>query len=69
MDLLGKMKFARDRVTEVYYWPLGAHFEPQYSRNRIIASKIMNITSVIDDVYDVYGTEEELKIFTDAIQR
>ncbi|KAF5948527.1 hypothetical protein HYC85_014484 [Camellia sinensis] len=32
-------------------------------------TKIIALASVIDDIYDVYGTPEELQLFTDAIER
>lgn len=34
-----------------------------------MATKIIYLTSVMDDIYDVYATPEELGPFTDAIQR
>ncbi|KAJ6301027.1 hypothetical protein OIU77_015351 [Salix suchowensis] len=32
-------------------------------------TKVIAMTSVIDDIYDVHGTPDELKLFTDAIER
>ena len=45
------------------------YFEPQYSLARRILTKTICVTSIIDDIYDVYGTQEELKFFIDAIKR
>ncbi|KAD3338018.1 hypothetical protein E3N88_33539 [Mikania micrantha] len=59
----------RDRLVELYFWILGVYFDPQYSCSRIFLTKVITLTSTFDDTYDVYGTYEELKIFTDAIQR
>nr|GEZ92501.1 amorpha-4,11-diene synthase [Tanacetum cinerariifolium] len=50
-------------------WALGARFEPQYSLARIFFSKFVAIIALIDDIYDAYGTFEELIIITEAIQR
>ncbi|KAJ8621940.1 hypothetical protein MRB53_030469 [Persea americana] len=68
-DFGAKLPFIRDRVVECYFWILGVYFEPQYSRARLMISRIISLTSVMDDIYDVYGTMEELRVFTDAIQR
>ncbi|KAM7486330.1 hypothetical protein LguiA_002339 [Lonicera macranthoides] len=54
---------------ECYFWILGVYFEPRYYLARRILTKVISFTSVIDDIYDVYGTTEELNLFTDAIQR
>ncbi|XP_068668959.1 UPF0481 protein At3g47200-like [Aristolochia californica] len=35
---------------------------------RKFMSKIIALTSIIDNIYDVYGTEEELQLFIDAIE-
>ncbi|XXG83128.1 hypothetical protein AAC387_Pa10g0957 [Persea americana] len=68
-DFGAKLPFIKDRVVECYFWIIGVYFEPQYSRARLMISRIISLTSVMDDIYDVYGTMEELKVFTDAIQR
>ncbi|KAH9651453.1 alpha-humulene/(-)-(E)-beta-caryophyllene synthase [Citrus sinensis] len=68
IDFATKLPFARDRLVECYFWILGVYFEPKYSTTRKFMTKIIAIASVIDDIYDVYGTLEELKLFTHAIE-
>ncbi|CAA3000096.1 (-)-germacrene D synthase-like [Olea europaea subsp. europaea] len=63
-----KLPFARDRLVECYFWILCVYFEPQYSLARKILTKVIATASTIDDIYDVYGTLDELKLFTDAIE-
>jgi (-)-germacrene D synthase len=48
---------------------VAVYFEPQYSLARKILTKVIAMTSIIDDIYDVYGTLEELEPFTEAIER
>lgn len=69
LDFTNKLPFARDRVVECYFWSLAFYFEPQYSLGRRILSKVAAMTSTIDDIYDVYGTLDELQLFTDVVQR
>ena len=54
---------------EGYFFALGIFFEPQLSTARLIMTKIIAIGSVLDDIYDVYGTFEELKLLTLAFER
>ncbi|KAI8007435.1 (-)-germacrene D synthase [Camellia lanceoleosa] len=68
-EIATKLPFARDRLVECYFWILGVYFEPKYSVVRSFMTKIIALASVIDDIYDVYGTPEELQLFTDAIER
>ncbi|KAK9989311.1 hypothetical protein SO802_029550 [Lithocarpus litseifolius] len=69
INVATNLSFARDRVMELYFWILGVYFEPQYSLARRILTKTICMASIIDDIYDVYGTHVELKLFTDAIKR
>uniref|UniRef100_A0A7N2MX04 Sesquiterpene synthase n=1 Tax=Quercus lobata TaxID=97700 RepID=A0A7N2MX04_QUELO len=69
IDVATNLSFARDRVVELYFWILGVYFEPQYSLALKILTKTICMASIIDDIYDVYGTHEELELFTDAIKR
>ncbi|KAJ0782331.1 putative terpenoid cyclases/protein prenyltransferase alpha-alpha toroid [Helianthus annuus] len=63
------LHYVRDRLVELYFWVVGAYFEPQYSRSRIFFTKVITIATILDDTYDCYGTYEELEIFNKAIQR
>ncbi|KAG5601091.1 hypothetical protein H5410_032461 [Solanum commersonii] len=69
LDFANKIPYARDRLVECYFWILGVYFEPKYSRARKMMTKVLKITSVIDDTFDAYATFDELVAFTDAIQR
>ncbi|KAL4619348.1 hypothetical protein ACB092_06G072700 [Castanea dentata] len=69
LDFATKLPFARDRVVECYFWIVAVYFEPRYSLARKILTKVISMTSILDDIYDVYGTLEELEPFTEAIER
>ncbi|KAI3972951.1 hypothetical protein MKX01_019609 [Papaver californicum] len=61
--------FARNRLVECFLWNIGFNSEPKFGNVRKHVTKICNLVSIIDDVYDVYGSLDELKLFTEAIQR
>ncbi|KMT13289.1 hypothetical protein BVRB_4g085480 isoform B [Beta vulgaris subsp. vulgaris] len=69
LDFKGKFSFARDRVVEPYIWSLGIYYEPKYSFARMIVNKVFKLITVVDDMYDAYGTIDELEAFTEAILR
>ncbi|KAI7993151.1 hypothetical protein LOK49_LG12G02324 [Camellia lanceoleosa] len=64
-----KLSFARDRLMESFFWPLGMNFEPQFGYFRRMSTKVCTLMTIIDDVYDVYGSLEELELFTNAVER
>ncbi|KAL7216922.1 hypothetical protein ACSBR1_028781 [Camellia fascicularis] len=68
LDFAKKMPFAKDIKVKCYFWILGVYFKPQYLLARRMLTKVIALTSIIDDIYDVYGTLEELVPFTDAIE-
>ncbi|XP_031265517.1 (-)-germacrene D synthase-like [Pistacia vera] len=69
LDVENKLPFARDRLVELYFWIMGVYFEPDYGLARRILCKVIAMISILDDIYDVHGTIEELKLFTAAIER
>ncbi|ONI12902.1 hypothetical protein PRUPE_4G190700 [Prunus persica] len=69
LDFVNKLPFARDRVVESYFWASGVHFEPQYYFARITLCKVIALITILNDIYDVYGTHEELELFTEAVER
>ncbi|KAL5220784.1 hypothetical protein ABZP36_025497 [Zizania latifolia] len=63
------LSFSRDRIVEMYFWMNGALFEPQYSHSRIILTKMTALMTIIDDIFDTYGTTEESMQLAKAINR
>ena len=43
--------------------------DPMFSEERVELTKSISFIYLIDDIYDVYGSLEELRLFTKAIQR
>ncbi|KAK8559875.1 hypothetical protein V6N13_016608 [Hibiscus sabdariffa] len=64
-----KLSFARDRLMEGLLWTVGYMFEPQFGNIRRALTKLIALITSTDDVYDVYGTLDELELFTQAVDR
>ncbi|XP_075664510.1 (E,E)-alpha-farnesene synthase-like [Castanea sativa] len=69
LGLTENLSFARDRLAESFMCSVGLAFEPEYTCLRKWLTKVVTLTLIIDDVYDVYGTLEELKHFTNVVNR
>lgn len=54
---------------ENFLWTVGVAFEPHFEYCRRMSTKVNALITVIDDIYDVYGTLDELERFTDAVER
>ncbi|RDX82063.1 (-)-germacrene D synthase, partial [Mucuna pruriens] len=64
-----KVPYGRDRLVEAYLWSLAMYYKPKYNNERIFMGKLISVVCLLDDIYDVYGTVQELELFTEAIQR
>ncbi|KAK2637990.1 hypothetical protein Ddye_025785 [Dipteronia dyeriana] len=62
-----KLSFARSRLVASFLWGMRVVFKPRFKYCRGIVTKLIALSTVIDDVYDVYGTLPELELFTDAV--
>ncbi|KAF1859573.1 hypothetical protein Lal_00010157 [Lupinus albus] len=69
LGLVGRLGFGRDRPAECFLWTLGIFPEPSYSNCRIELTKTICILLVMDDIFDTYGSLDELVLFTEAIRR
>ncbi|KAL8245272.1 hypothetical protein R6Q59_011530 [Mikania micrantha] len=64
-----ELTFARDRLVECFLWTVGYSYVPEFSLGKRNITKVNAMITSIDDVYDVYGTFDELEQFTDVISR
>ncbi|MFS7919920.1 putative R-linalool synthase [Helianthus anomalus] len=64
-----KLSFSRDRLVEHFLWSTGFGHLPHHSLGRRTMTKVNSMITAIDDVYDVYGTLDELEQFTNVIDR
>ncbi|KAF5943684.1 hypothetical protein HYC85_017761 [Camellia sinensis] len=69
LSLVENLSFARNRLVESYLWAVGVAFEPQHNSFRKWLTKAINFIIIIDDIYDVYGSLEELECFTNSVER
>eukprot|EP01018_Ginkgo_biloba_P040918 Gb_16025 [translate_table: standard] len=65
---LTQLSFARERPVEFYFTVAVGMFEAEFYACRMAFTKIALVT-VLNDIYDTYGTVDELKLFTEAVKR
>ncbi|EAY90099.1 hypothetical protein OsI_11666 [Oryza sativa Indica Group] len=64
-----KLSYARNRIVETYFWTCGIYHEEEYSRARIIFTKVFGLMSLMNDTYDAHATLEECHKLNKAVQR
>jgi len=63
------LTFIRHRQVEFYTFVSGIDMEPKRSTFRINFVKICHFVTILDDMYDTFGTIDELRLFTAAVKR
>ncbi|XP_027101386.1 alpha-farnesene synthase [Coffea arabica] len=69
LGITEKLSFSRDRMVESFLYAGGVAFEPEHGSLRKWLSKVIKLVLIIDDVYDIYGSLEDLECFTNAVDR
>ncbi|XP_026457905.1 (-)-alpha-terpineol synthase-like [Papaver somniferum] len=69
LGVASKLNFARDRLVGSFLFSIGISAEAKSQRCTEWLTKVMNFVLIIDDIYDVHGSLEELEIFADVVER
>ncbi|KAL3740493.1 hypothetical protein ACJRO7_021727 [Eucalyptus globulus] len=64
-----KMEFARDQPLKWHMWSMAILTDPSLSELRVELIKPISLVYIIDDIFDVHGTVDELILFTEVIKR
>jgi len=67
--LTEEFKLARDQPVKWHIWSLAALPNPTMKEERIELTKAISFIYLVDDIFDVNGTLEELTLFTQAVNR
>ncbi|KAK1614430.1 hypothetical protein QYE76_019947 [Lolium multiflorum] len=68
LGLAQEIPATRDQLLKWYMFPLTVVDGQAFSRYRIETTKIISLISIVDDIFDVVATQEEVSRFTEAIQ-
>ncbi|CAI9279801.1 unnamed protein product [Lactuca saligna] len=69
LGLAEELKLARSQPLNWYLWPMASLDDPSLSEQRLELIKPIALIFIIDDIFDVYGTLDELVLFTEAVIR
>ncbi|KAG8057941.1 hypothetical protein GUJ93_ZPchr0002g24019 [Zizania palustris] len=68
LGLAQEIPVARDQVQKWYVWVMTVIEGASSSRYRIELSKVAAFVYIVDDIFDLVGTQDELSCFTQAIK-
>ncbi|CAL9167758.1 unnamed protein product [Musa hybrid cultivar] len=64
-----ELRFARDQSLKWYVWSMTSLPNPKFSQHRLALTKVIAFVYLIDDIFDLKGSLDELRLFTDAINK
>ncbi|CAI9756545.1 unnamed protein product [Fraxinus pennsylvanica] len=67
LGLAQEFKQARNQPLKWYTWSMASLIDPSMSEQRLELTKSITFIYIIDDIFDLYGTPEELTVFTRAV--
>uniref|UniRef100_A0ACD5V8Q4 Uncharacterized protein n=1 Tax=Avena sativa TaxID=4498 RepID=A0ACD5V8Q4_AVESA len=69
LGLAQEIPAARDQVLKWYMWSMTILEGFSLSRYRIEITKIISLIYIVDDIFDIVATQEDLFLFNEAIKR
>ncbi|KAG6474517.1 hypothetical protein ZIOFF_068454 [Zingiber officinale] len=69
LGLARELKFARDQPSKWYTWSMTVLSNPKFSSYRVALTKVIAFVYLIDDIFDVYGSLDELELFAKAMNK
>ncbi|XP_042444123.1 (3S,6E)-nerolidol synthase 1-like [Zingiber officinale] len=69
LGLARELKFARDQPSKWYTWSMTVLSNPKFSSYRVALTKVIAFVYLIDDIFDVYGSLDELELFVKAMNK
>ncbi|XP_060971030.1 (3S,6E)-nerolidol synthase 1 isoform X1 [Cannabis sativa] len=67
IGLAKELTFARDQPVKWYIWSMACLTDPTLSKQRVALTKSISFIYVIDDIFDMYSSLDELILFTQAV--
>ncbi|XP_042011346.1 (3S,6E)-nerolidol synthase 1-like [Salvia splendens] len=69
LGLREELKSSRNQPLKWHVWSMAILRNPMLSKHRIMLTKPISLVYVVDDIFDLYGTVDELTLFTHAVKR
>ncbi|WJX37708.1 hypothetical protein P8452_25447 [Trifolium repens] len=69
LGLIKDVKFQGYQPVKWYMWPMACFTDPSFSNQRVELTKPISLIYVIDDIFDLHGTLDQLTLFTQAVNR
>ncbi|KAJ6706926.1 hypothetical protein OIU85_027299 [Salix viminalis] len=67
LGLAKELKFARDQPLKWHMWSISVLADPNLSEQRVDLTKPISLVYIIDDIFDLHGTLDDLSVFTEAV--